>query len=175
VAATLAAHALRSRAEHRNLTLHLKLSPALAAGSPRLIEQLAANLVDNALRHNVPGGQVDITTQAISSHAVLSVSNTGPAVPADAVGQLFQPFQRLRTDRVSRSEGLGLGLSIAQAIANAHGASLTARPRPGGGLQVQAAFPGAHPTRPLPDTPPRTPEAAAPAEPETTPPSNSSR
>jgi signal transduction histidine kinase len=169
------AAARRTDAEHRNLTLHLKLSPAPAVGSPRLIEQLAANLVDNALRHNVPGGQVDITTQAISSHAVLSVSNTGPAVPADAVGQLFLPFQRLRTDRVSRSEGLGLGLSIAQAIADAHGASLTARPRPGGGLQVRATFPGAHPTRPLPDTPPRTPEAAAPAEPETTPRSNSSR
>jgi signal transduction histidine kinase len=70
--------ARRTDAEHRNLTLHLTLSPALAAGSPRLIEQLAANLVDNALRHNVPGGQVDITTQTISSRAALSVTNTGP-------------------------------------------------------------------------------------------------
>jgi len=156
------AAARRTDADHRKLTLHLRLSSALAAGSPRLIEQLAANLVDNALRHNVPGGQVDITTQAVNSHAVLSVSNTGPAVPADAVNHLFQPFQRLRTDRVSRSEGLGLGLSIVRAIADAHGASLTARPRPGGGLHIQATFPGAHPTRHLPDTRPRTPENGGP-------------
>jgi signal transduction histidine kinase len=158
------AAARRTDADHRNLTLHLTLSPALAAGSPRLIEQLAANLVDNALRHNVPGGQVDITTKAVNSRAVLSVTNTGPAVPADAVDRLFQPFQRLCTDRVSRGEGLGLGLglTIVQAIANAHGASLAVRPRPGGGLQVQATFPGAHPTRPLPDTRPRTRETGGP-------------
>jgi len=154
--------ARRTDAEHRNLTLHLRFSPALAVGSPRLIEQLAANLVDNALRHNVPGGQVDITTQTISSRAVLSVTNTGPAVPADAMDRLFQPFQRLRTDRASRGEGLGLGLTIVQAIANAHGARLTARPRPGGGLQIQATFPGAPPTRPLPNTPPRTPQTGDP-------------
>jgi signal transduction histidine kinase len=156
------AAARRADADHRNLTVHLKLSPALTAGSPRLIEQLAANLVDNALRHNLAGGQVDISTQTVSSDAVLSVSNTGPAVPADAIGQLFRPFQRLCTDRVSRSEGFGLGLSIVRAIADAHGASLTARPRPGGGLQIQAAFPGAHLTRPLPDTRPRTPEGGGP-------------
>jgi len=71
------AAARRTDADHRNLTLHLTLCPAPTAGSPRLIEQLAANLVDNALRHNVPGGQVDITTQAVSSRAVLSVTNTG--------------------------------------------------------------------------------------------------
>jgi signal transduction histidine kinase len=136
------AAARRTEADHRNVTLHLTLSPALAAGSPRLIQQLAANLVDNALRHNVPGGQVEISTQAVSSAAVLSVTNTGPAVPADAVDRLFQPFQRLGTDRVGRGEGLGLGLTIVQAIADSHGASLTARPRPGGGLQVQATFPG---------------------------------
>ena len=154
--------ARRTDADHRNLTLHLTLGPARAAGSRRLIEQLAKNLVDNALRHNVPGGQVDITTRADSCRAVLSVTNTGPAVPADAVDRLFQPFQRLGADRVGRGEGLGLGLTIVQAIADAHGASLTAHPRPAGGLQVQATFPGAHPTRPLPDTPPRTPETGDP-------------
>jgi signal transduction histidine kinase len=154
------AAARRTDADHRNLTLHLALGPAPAVGSPRLIEQLAANLVDNALRHNLPGGHIDISTQTASSKAVLSVTNTGPAVPADAVDRLFRPFQRLGTDRVSHGESLGLGLSIVQAIADAHGASLTARPRPGGGLNIQVTFPGAQLTSPLPDTAPRTPPIA---------------
>src|SRR5215470_13463507 len=73
------AAARRTDADHRNLTLHLALGPAPAVGSPRLIEQLAANLVDNALRYNLPGGHIDISTQTASSKAVLSVTNTGPA------------------------------------------------------------------------------------------------
>lgn len=153
--------ARQADADRRDLTMHLTPGPAPAAGSPHLIEQLAANLVDNALRHNTPGGQVDIRTQTLNSRAVLSVANTGPAVPTGAVGRLFEPFQRLGADRVSRREGHGLGLSIVQAIADAHGASLTARPRPEGGLHIQVTFP-ARPTSPPPDTQPRTPQAAAP-------------
>jgi signal transduction histidine kinase len=133
--------ARQGEAGYRNLTLHAALGPAAAAGSPRLAEHLAANLVDNALRHNLPGGQIDVTTGTRGSRALLSVANTGPAVPANAVGRLFQPFQRLDTDRASRGEGLGLGLSIVQAIADAHRASVTACPRPGGGLLVEVTFP----------------------------------
>jgi signal transduction histidine kinase len=146
--------ARQSEAEHRNLTLHAALGPAPATGSPRLAERLAANLVDNALRHNVPGGRVDVTTGTRNSRAVLSVANTGPAVPAAAVDQLFQPFQRLGTDRTSRGEGLGLGLSIVQAIADAHSASITACPQPGGGLLVEVTFPDPDPDEvsPLPGT-----------------------
>ena len=128
-------------AETRNLTLHTTLDPAPAAGSPPLAEQLAANLVDNALRHNVPGGRVDVSTGMRNSRAVLSVRNTGPAVPAAALDRLFQPFQRLAADRTSRGEGHGLGLSIVQAIADAHNASITARPQPAGGLLVEVTFP----------------------------------
>jgi signal transduction histidine kinase len=102
----------------------------------------------------VPGGRVDVTTGTRNSRAVLSVANTGPAVPAAAVDQLFQPFQRLGTDRTSRGEGLGLGLSIVQAIADAHSASITACPQPGGGLLVEVTFPDPDPDEvsPLPGT-----------------------
>jgi len=75
------------------------------------------------------------------SRAVLSVSNTGPAVPAAAVDRLLRPFQRLGADRTGHAEGLGLGLSIVQAIAQAHGAALVVRPQPGGGLRVEVSFP----------------------------------
>lgn len=85
--------------------------------------------------------RVDISTQAADCQAVLSVTNTGPVVPADAADRLFQPFQRLGADRVSRGGGHGLGLSIVHAIADAHSASLTARPRPQGGLHIEVTFP----------------------------------
>jgi signal transduction histidine kinase len=127
-------------AQYRNVTLHASLGPAPAAGDPRLAERLIANLVDNALRHNVPGGRADIVTGTRNSRAIVSVANSGPAVPAAAVDRLFQPFQRLGTDRTSRGEGLGLGLSIARAVAEAHSASITANPQPGGGLLVEVVF-----------------------------------
>jgi signal transduction histidine kinase len=142
-------------ARYRNLTLHAALDPAAATGSPRLAERLAANLIDNALRHNAPHGRIDVITETRNSRAVLSVANTGPAVPAAAVDRLFQPFQRLGTDRTSRAEGLGLGLSIVQAIADAHSASITARPQPGGGLLVEVTFPEPDPDEvsPFPEAP----------------------
>ncbi len=135
--------ARQPEAQHRNLTLHAALGPAPAMGSPGLAERLAANLLDNALRHNLPCGRVDVTTGICNSRGVLSVANTGPTVPAAALDRLFQPFQRLAAERTSRAEGLGLGLSIVQAIADAHGASITARPQPGGGLLVEVTFPEA--------------------------------
>jgi signal transduction histidine kinase len=128
-------------AEQRNLTLRAALSPAPAAGSPGLAERLASNLIDNALRHNLPGGQLEVITETRGSRAVLTVANTGPAVPAAALDRLFQPFQRLGADRTSSGDGLGLGLSIVQAIASAHNATITARAQPQGGLHIEVAFP----------------------------------
>jgi signal transduction histidine kinase len=142
--ATLAGHVLHSRqpgAQDRQLAIHTALAPASASGDPRLAERLIANLVDNALRHNEPGGHIEIITSTRNSCAVLSVTNTGPLIPAAAVDRLLQPFQRLSTDRTGHGEGLGLGLSIVQAITQAHGATLTIRPQPGGGLHAEVSFP----------------------------------
>jgi signal transduction histidine kinase len=138
-------HARQSDARDRQLVIHPALAPAPATGDPRLAERLTANLVDNALRHNSPGGYVEVVTGASGSQAVLSVINTGPVVPAGAVDRLLQPFQRLGPDRISHGESVGLGLSIVQAIAEAHGAALVIRPRPGGGLRAEVRFPGPAP------------------------------
>jgi signal transduction histidine kinase len=129
------------------LNQHTTLDPAPALGDSRLADRLVANLVDNAMRHNVRGGSAWVTTGTADGRAFLSVTNTGPGVPAEQVERLFQPFQRLTAGRTAR-DGLGLGLPIAVAIAHAHGAALRARPRPGGGLEVQVRFPR------IPDCPP---------------------
>ena len=124
--------------DHRDVRIRARLSPATVTGDPRLAASLVTNLVDNAVRHNIPGGAVDIETTAAGR---LTVSNTGPAIPPEELGRLFQPFQRLGTDRTDQTDGHGLGLAIVASIAQAHGARLTAGARPGGGLHLTVDFP----------------------------------
>jgi signal transduction histidine kinase len=130
-------------AQLRGLTIATRLGPASALGDARLAERLVANLVDNAVRHNVAHGSIDVATTIRTGHAVLSVSNTGPVILRDEVARLFQPFQRSGAGRTGSRDGLGLGLSIVGAIATAHGAWLRANELPGGGLGIQVGFPRA--------------------------------
>jgi signal transduction histidine kinase len=109
-------------------------------GDPVLVQQLAANLISNAVRHNIPGGYAEVTIRTRDGHAILSVTNSGPLIPPSEVDRLFQPFQRLGPRRVSRV-GHGLGLSIVRAIATAHDATVTASALPDGGLAVHVTFP----------------------------------
>ena len=136
------------------VTLDTALSSAWVSGDPRLIRQLVSNLVENALRHNIPDGSVRVTVEARTHHPLLTVDNTGPAVPADQIERLLQPFQRLKPDRTGDTVGHGLGLSIVRAIATAHDATVQIRPNDGGGLHVTVAFP------PLAASEPRRPATA---------------
>jgi signal transduction histidine kinase len=121
-------------------TIQADLRPARTNGDAQLLERLVSNLVANATRHNVPNGRVVVRTETRDGHAILTVTNTGPVVPEDEIGRIFEPFQRLDGARGTGAAGLGLGLSIVQAIATAHDAHVDARPRPGGGLVVQVTF-----------------------------------
>jgi signal transduction histidine kinase len=137
--ASVAAQVIEDRsatAAERKIIVSRELSPAPALGDPELIESLVANLVDNALRHNVSGGQVDVRT----GPARITVTNTGPVVPPDEVERLLQPFQQMGPQRTRRGGGHGLGLAIVRAIAGAHGAELAAVARPEGGLEITVAF-----------------------------------
>jgi signal transduction histidine kinase len=118
-----------------------ELGPAETSGDPALVERLVANLVANAVRHNVENGWVRVSTSTRGGRAVLSVSNSGPVVPTGELERLFQPFQRLDARRGADRDGLGLGLSIVEAIARAHDAQIVVRARAEGGLDVEASFP----------------------------------
>jgi signal transduction histidine kinase len=123
------------------LRLETALGSAVLNGDPRLIERLVANLIGNATGHNVTGGHVQVATFVTEGKAALTVTNTGPVIPGSEVGRLFQPFQRLDPGRAHHKDGHGLGLSIVRAIADAHDATITATPRPHGGLSIQVSFP----------------------------------
>ena len=140
---------MRARAREARVTLDLDLPSAWVDADPGLLERLIANLLDNGIRHNVPGGVLSVSTDAADGRVTLTVANGGERIdPADAA-QLTQPFRRL--DR--SVSGFGLGLSIVQSIAEAHRGTATLTAPRSGGLEVRVELPGRRspePSRPRP-------------------------
>jgi signal transduction histidine kinase len=126
--------------ERLGLQVEVKLDPAETAGDPQLLERMVWNLVDNAVRHNEPGGWVRLRTGTSDAAVYLEIANSGPFIPDDAVPSLFEPFRRMQP-RTGVRNGVGLGLSIAQSVGTAHGAAVSARSRPGGGLEISVVIP----------------------------------
>jgi signal transduction histidine kinase len=136
-----ASRAQQADAAAAHVELDVSLEAAVVSGDRRLIRRLVSNLLQNAIRHNIPDGHVRIEVGRNAGLAILSVVNTGPVVPCGEIERLLQPFQRLAQDRSGHRDGFGLGLSIVAAIATAHGAALHLRPGEAGGLCVEARFP----------------------------------
>ncbi|MFD0665148.1 sensor histidine kinase [Thermocatellispora tengchongensis] len=135
---------LAPKAEEAGVTITSDLGSAPTTGDPVLLERSVANLVENAIKYNVPeAGRIWVRTGMLNGALVVQVANTGPHVPAYEVGSLFEPFRRLNADRVDSAKGAGLGLSIVRAVVQAHGGNVTAVPREGGGLVVTVRLPGA--------------------------------
>ena len=134
-------------AERHGITLEVDCAPARTIASPALLQQMAANLVTNAIVHNVAdGGLVRITTYADATAAVVGVENTGDVMSPQLVATLTEPFRR-GTDRVHGDHaGVGLGLTIVTSIVAAHDGTLTLEPRTAGGLRAVARLPAAPPS-----------------------------
>jgi signal transduction histidine kinase len=140
-AASQALDQSRTEAHDRGVEVRSTLRPAVVQGSGVLLERIALNLVQNAVRYNAPDGWIEVTTGTEAAHVLLVVSNTGPVVPAYEIDNLFEPFRRLRSERTGSDKGVGLGLSIARSVARAHGGTISAVPREGGGLVMRVAIP----------------------------------
>jgi signal transduction histidine kinase len=145
---------LWARSEEAHIEIRDDLEPAWTSGHPGLLERLIANLVDNGIHHNVPGGYLQVQTRARDDDVELMVANGGPVIDPEHVAELTQPFRRL--DRSVR--GFGLGLSIVRSIAQAHHGTTTLVAPPTGGLEVRVTLPRLkepRPARPRPGDPAR--------------------
>jgi signal transduction histidine kinase len=127
-------------ARHSRIVIDADLSPSPALGDRILLERLAANLLDNAVRYNVSGGSVRVVTGTGDGMSYITVTNTGPLVPESAVESLFEPFTR-HDGRVCNRQGVGLGLSIVASVVNAHYGHLQAEALPEGGMTISARLP----------------------------------
>jgi signal transduction histidine kinase len=127
--------------------------PGPTAGDPVLLEQAVVNLIENAIKYNMPDGKVWVSTGEAAGQAFVTVENTGPSMSAEDAQVIFEPFRRLRGPRRRSERGAGLGLSIVRAVMAAHNGSVAAWPRPQGGLTVTLQFPAARRTEPHPSEP----------------------
>jgi hypothetical protein len=133
-----------AEAQDKNVTVESDVEPALTVGDPRLLERLIGNLVENAIRHNVPGGWLRLTTGETSERVWLHVSNGGAVIAASDVDALFEPFRRGGRLRTS-TRGAGLGLAIVRLIVEAHHGRLQAAAPPFGGLAIRIELPRQQP------------------------------
>ena len=131
-----------------HIQLHSTLVPACVEGSEMLLARMADNVIDNAVRHNLPRGLVNVTCEADRGTARLVVESGGPVLDHAAVARLAEPFRRLAAERTGSQNGQGLGLSIVAAIAAAHGGVLRLYAREQGGLGVEVTLPVARDARP---------------------------
>jgi signal transduction histidine kinase len=130
----------RQEAARLGVRVETRLAPAIATGDPSLAESLVANLVDNAIRHNVTRRSDPDHYRGTSRPSLLLNHQHRPLIPPGEVGRLLEPFQQLNGERTRRNGGHGLGLAIISAVASAHDASLTVRARPEGGLDIMVMF-----------------------------------
>jgi signal transduction histidine kinase len=143
--ATAALDAMAREVQRLGLSVTTDLDPAPVVGDPSLLDRLAGNLVENAVRYNHLHGRLWMRTGSDAERSWLVVGNTGFEVDAADVPGLFEPFRRGGRERTG-ARGSGLGLSIVRAVADAHGGSVSAVALDGGGLEVTVDLPAAETT-----------------------------
>jgi signal transduction histidine kinase len=143
--AAAALTAMATEAKRLSLRVTSELSPAPVVGDPSLLERLAGNLVENAVRYNHLHGRIWVRTETDHNQARLIVGNTGFEVEQPDVPGLFEPFRRGGRERTG-ARGAGLGLAIVRAVCDAHGGTVNAVARDGGGLEVTVVLPAASAT-----------------------------
>jgi signal transduction histidine kinase len=134
--------------QQRGIRVTANLDEAQVNGDSTLMERLASNLVENAVRHNLDGGWIDIRTRTDGESACLEISNSGQLIASQLTESLFEPFRRAG-ERTTNAKGVGLGLAIVRAIVTAHRGAVTARSRTEGGLTLSVSLPRANPDRSL--------------------------
>lgn len=129
-------HEARTQAAKVAVTLHMS-SGAIFDGDRLRIDQVVANLLDNAIKYG-EGTPIDLTVRAEADAAVLTVEDRGPGVPEEKRDRIFDRFERAASHNHG---GLGLGLYVSREIVEAHGGTISVDARPGGGASFMVRLP----------------------------------
>lgn len=131
----------RDRAEQSRMKIVMDVPDLVVYADEQQVEQVLANLVDNALKYTPLGGTITISAQEDSDSVTLSVADTGIGIPHSEVHRIFERFYRVDKARSRQLGGTGLGLSIVKDIVEAHGGTITVETRPDEGSTFSVTLP----------------------------------
>jgi two-component system sensor histidine kinase KdpD len=140
---------LRPDLKNRQIVTHLPETLPMVLVDGLLVEQLLANLLENALKYTPPGSPIEISAVRVGDFVRVDVSDHGPGLEAGSQERVFEKFYRGKRD--AQRNGAGLGLAICRGVVEAHGGRIWAENRPEGGAQFSFTLPSA-PTSPHPMT-----------------------
>lgn len=120
----------------KKVTVHCTLEQATVLGDKGLLREMAMNLIDNAVKYNLPGGHVYVSVRKRGDHIDFAVKDTGIGIPEDKQKRVFERFYRVDTSRSRKISGSGLGLSIVKHIAEYHNGTITLRSKENHGTEI---------------------------------------
>lgn len=135
------AETLKGVAAVQNVTIHTELQSCPIQADPIRIKEMLINLTDNAIKYNVEGGKVTVSTAVEGENAVLRVSDTGIGIPEESQARIFERFYRVDKGRSRKAGGTGLGLAIVKHIAELYHGSVSVSSEIGKGTTMQVRLP----------------------------------
>lgn len=125
----------------KKVTVHCTLEQATVLGDKGLLREMAMNLIDNAVKYNLPGGHVYVSVRKRGDRIDFAVKDTGIGIPEDKQKRVFERFYRADTSRSRKISGSGLGLSIVKHIAEYHNGTITLRSKENNGTEITIHLP----------------------------------
>lgn len=141
IAQATAAHQDQFEVRGLRLVYRLPEQPLILVGDSGRLRQVLDNLLQNALRYTDPGGLVRIGLERVEERLILSIADSAPGVPEEALAHLFERLYRVEHSRSRAHGGAGLGLALCRSIVEAHHGAIAAAPSSLGGLEITITFP----------------------------------
>ena len=141
IVASEAVEQLRDTADNSNAQIDLRTESCILQGVPRLLYEIVYNLVENAIKYNVPGGAVTVSVGKAANGVELKVSDTGIGIPTEHQERVFERFYRVDKSHSKQSGGTGLGLSIVKHAASHFNAEIVLQSEAGKGTTITVTFP----------------------------------